>query len=80
MISRDEFKVLMAKHGVDNDAEVSAAFDAINQDGTGMIKYSEFVAAALDEATYTSVRMGLHASVCSLRTSLPDAALGSAYR
>ena len=41
-----EFMVLMKKHGIGNPAEVAEAFAAADQDGTKLVKYSEFIAAA----------------------------------
>ena len=38
LISMEEFSVAMRKHGVTDQAELQAQFDAIQQDGTGMIK------------------------------------------
>lgn len=35
-------------------SEIAAHFKAINQDGTGQIKYSEFVAALVDEVQFSS--------------------------
>jgi len=54
-ISLQEFTDVMVTHGLKDRAEIKAAFDAIDQDSTGVIKYSEFVAAALEESTYNSV-------------------------
>ena len=45
LISREDFASLMSKFGVKDPAQLALIFDAVNQDGTGMIKYSEFVAA-----------------------------------
>ena len=43
----------MEKHGIQSQDDNRATFAAINQeDGSGMIKYSEFVAATLDKAIY----------------------------
>jgi Ca2+-binding EF-hand superfamily protein len=54
LISREDFAALMSKFGVKDPVQLATYFDAVNQDGTGMIKYSEFVAALLEESFYTS--------------------------
>lgn len=55
----------MNKYGIKDKSEIKSYFQAINQDGTGKIKYSEFVAAELDESSYGSAsKRGLRVHVC----------------
>ena len=43
----------MSEHGHDNSSpELAEVFNAINQDGTGSIKYSEFISAQLQTSEY----------------------------
>ena len=51
IITRKEFLNMMTKNNMKSD-EIDAAFDAIDQDGTGLINYSEFISCALDEKAY----------------------------
>jgi hypothetical protein len=51
LIDLQEFTAAMSKQGISNKKDIKAYFEAINQDGTGKIKYSEFVAAELDQST-----------------------------
>jgi calcium-dependent protein kinase len=52
LLDIDEFTAAMRSHGMDDSDEIEALFAAVNQDGTGKVKYSEFVAAELDPAHY----------------------------
>jgi Ca2+-binding EF-hand superfamily protein len=52
MLDIDEFTEALRGHGMSDSDEIKEYFAAINQDGHGKIKYSEFVAAELDEALY----------------------------
>lgn len=54
LISPDEFTAMMAKNGIADKAKARTYFDAVDQDGTGMIKYSEFIAAAMAESHYSA--------------------------
>eukprot|EP00041_Stephanoeca_diplocostata_P037953 m.1462016 g.1462016 ORF g.1462016 m.1462016 type:complete len:602 (+) comp25133_c2_seq16:178-1983(+) len=49
LISLHEFKRVMDKHACMGIQDVEANFAALDQDKTGVIKYSEFIAAALQE-------------------------------
>lgn len=51
LISLAEFQKMMAKHG-HSKPEIESAFAAIDQDHQGVIKYTEFIAAALEEKAY----------------------------
>ena len=51
IITMAEFASQMSKLGMEN-AEIKAAFSAIDQDQTGILKYSEFIAAAIDEKEF----------------------------
>jgi len=55
LISRSEFAELMKSQGVPG-TQIRPLFDAINQDGSGNIKYSEFVAAAIEESHSNSAQ------------------------
>ena len=51
LIDLQEFTAALQKQGISNKQDIKKYFEAINQDGTGKIKYSEFVAAELDQST-----------------------------
>jgi len=51
IITMAEFTAQMGKLGM-NTVEIQEAFIAIDQDQTGVIKYSEFIAAAIDEKEF----------------------------
>ena len=54
LISLAEFTEMMKKNGIGDPKEVSTYFNAIDQDRTGIIKYSEFIAAAMAEKSFQS--------------------------
>jgi len=54
LISPDEFTTMMVNNGISDKSEARKYFDAVDQDGTGMIKYSEFIAAAMEESHYSA--------------------------
>ena len=53
-LSLREFSEAMVAHGVTDRAQIEAAFNAIDLDNAGLIQYSEFVAAALEESAYAA--------------------------
>ena len=52
VITNKEFNAVLHKHGVMDDAECNRIFDSIDQDHHGVIKYTEFLAACVDENVY----------------------------
>merc|ERR1712159_644765 len=65
LIGLDEFERAMQLHGSTDTAENAEIFHAINQDGTGKIKYSEFVASQL-ERDVTDANVQLEAAFVRL--------------
>ena len=49
LISFKEFESMMQKQGIQDRSNIQEAFAAIDQDGAGLIQYSEFIAGALQE-------------------------------
>ena len=46
-----EFTQVMTAHGVMKDDEIQRVFASLDQDHTGVVKYSEFISACVDETT-----------------------------
>ena len=58
VIEKHEFSTLMKANGIEDPSAIEEAFMAIDQDATGMIKYSEFIGAAQLEASYKDKYLG----------------------
>lgn len=56
LISLSEFKKVMDKHGCTGMGDVETTFASLDQDKTGVIKYSEFISAALQVSYLHSVQ------------------------
>jgi calcium-dependent protein kinase len=49
VITLKEFSIVMAEHGITEKDQCKAMFDSIDQDHSAVIKYSEFLAACVEE-------------------------------
>lgn len=52
VIDQEEFNELMKLAGIADPSQIEDAFSTVDQDGTGLINYSEFIAAAQTEHAY----------------------------
>ena len=61
VITYEEFQIVMHEHGVMEDTECKRIFAAMDQDHMGVVKYSEFLAACVDEKTFSDEKRMLDA-------------------